>query len=354
MFNDARSGYDTKAKGVSDGEARRKNNLNERPRSIKKRTSAIRSYPVDFNSFSRSFSFHRDFLLELYPADVVRQVFSEAETTLLHLAEKNLLVLDSVQQALGQEWDTDVTDESVKLTPKRPVSLTAGEVDALNGLLTSYFANIYLDEVRKREPPDSVDALHRELTRMNDASVCEAKLLALLRSATDDSNRYIPILAENQLVSPEPLLPEKRVAQLVLSRFPVPVVDASWEQVLDFRADEENRRRMLALRQWMNKVSKLSVTPAEIEEELEHLLAEHTRALKLHKLRYQYDRLEVAVLTTLEILENVIKLNWSTAARKLFDIRRRDVDFLIHEGDLPGKEVAYLSALADVFQLPIT
>jgi len=78
---------------------------------------------------------------------------------------------------------------------------------------------------------------------------------------------------------------------------------------------------------------------------IDYLLQEYTAQLDLNKLKYELGYIETFVTISLEVLENVVKLNLSKAAKVLFDLSRQDISLLEAEQNLPGKELAFLHKL---------
>ena len=58
---------------------------------------------------------------------------------------------------------------------------------------------------------------------------------------------------------------------------------------------------------------------------------------------------ETLVTTTAEIAESLVKFQWSTLAKKLFDVKHRQIDLMKAEMTLPGREVAYVVKLRETF-----
>ena len=48
------------------------------------------------------------------------------------------------------------------------------------------------------------------------------------------------------------------------------------------------------------------------------------------------------VVTTAEIAESLVKFQWSNIAKKLFEVRHKQIDLMKAEMTLPGREVAYI------------
>src|SRR5215212_5826679 len=57
---------------------------------------------------------------------------------------------------------------------------------------------------------------------------------------------------------------------IVLKTLPVPSAKTSWEQITEFRSDPDSRSKFLALRNWMNDLSRTDLSPAEVEQKLEY------------------------------------------------------------------------------------
>jgi len=65
------------------------------------------------------------------------------------------------------------------------------------------------------------------------------------------------------------------VVDVVLKRFPFIDDQTPWERVLEFRNDPEAKSRRNALRKWMRELTRQSLKPVEIEQELDALLSEY-------------------------------------------------------------------------------
>ena len=78
----------------------------------------------------------------------------------------------------------------------------------------------------------------------------------------------------------------------------MPILDAStsWEAILDFKADPDNQARLLALRRWMRKIVKDSLSRAEIVDELAHLLNEFEKHINIQKSKVNRGVVEALVV----------------------------------------------------------
>ena len=64
--------------------------------------------------------------------------------------------------------------------------------------------------------------------------------------------------------------------------------------------------------------------------------------MALHKLKTNTGALETIIVTSAELMEDLVKFNWGKAAKGLFAIRRRHVELIEGELKSPGREIAYI------------
>jgi hypothetical protein len=99
------------------------------------------------------------------------------------------------------------------------------------------------------------------------------------------SDEFYPAVRTNATYSPQT---EKKssVIQFLLNDIPQPDTSTPWEQIVDFRSDEDVKNKYLALINWINKVSNSSGSLSDIKDEYEYLYNDYIRHFKLHKLKY--------------------------------------------------------------------
>lgn len=163
------------------------------------------------------------------------------------------------------------------------------------------------------------------------------------------NNEYIPLVTDLELRNEVSKTKKEEVISLVLQKLPIPNDQTSWEQILDFKLDTDTIRKFKGLKSWVNKISNSSFSPLEIEEEIEYLINEYENHIKLHKIKFNRGNLELLITTTIEVIENLIKFNWSEIFKCIFDIRKRHLDIRIAEADAPGKELAFLVKAQEKF-----
>ena len=75
------------------------------------------------------------------------------------------------------------------------------------------------------------------------------------------------------------------VYQVVLRNLPIPDDTTSFEQIIDFRNDAESREKIIALKNWINEMSKGNLSASELDDKLQYLANEYKRYTKLHKMK---------------------------------------------------------------------
>jgi hypothetical protein len=165
-----------------------------------------------------------------------------------------------------------------------------------------------------------------------------------------------PILPASQILnwsppvkSVEAIDNKSDVLTIVLKKMPVIDDSVSWQQILEFRADTDSHGKLLALRRWITDVAKSNLSPIEIEEQLEWLMYDYERRMKLHKMKYKTGVLETIITTSLTFLENFVKFKWSEAAKSLFSLRHKRIDLMEAEINSPGAEVSYIVKAKEEF-----
>lgn len=147
----------------------------------------------------------------------------------------------------------------------------------------------------------------------------------------------------------KPQVSKSEIVEITLNALPEPDDLTSWEQIIEYRSDADSQGKFLALRNWMSDIARVNLTPAEIEEKLEWLVYDYQRHLKLHKLKTHNGVLETILTTGAEILENMVKFNWSKVAKAMFSLKQRQAALMEGEMNSPGNEVAYILKTRETF-----
>jgi hypothetical protein len=151
------------------------------------------------------------------------------------------------------------------------------------------------------------------------------------------------VLSEKPAVAEGAVSPGRDVVlRVVLNALPEPDDATPWDAIVEYRNDPESRRKLVALKRWVNAVSRGESPASELEDEVEHLVAEYRAHLRAHRLRTGVGSLETIVTAAAEVAENVVKIRWSRAAGALFSLSKRAADLLDAERQAPGRELAYI------------
>lgn len=157
-------------------------------------------------------------------------------------------------------------------------------------------------------------------------------------------------LLENLYLSDINQTSKHEVYQLILEKLPLPSPETSWEQIIEFKSDPDSNRKFLNLRIWISKMSRSGIALNEIEEELEHLLADYEHHFNIHKMKFEHGTLQTIVMGIAGIAENLATFRFSKAAEIPFKLFQQNVDLLEGEAKLPGQEIAYLFKANQTFK----
>jgi len=158
-----------------------------------------------------------------------------------------------------------------------------------------------------------------------------------------EADSYTPIIRSktNHFVE-EDVTNVSVVLSIVLKKFPQLSAENNLEAFIDFKQDPEGQIKLARLKDWILETSKKEYSDKEIEQKLDYLLIEYSKHLEIHQLKYNLGIVETLVVTSLEIIESLVKLNFSKAAKVLFDLGKQNVNLLDAEQKLTGKEIAYI------------
>ncbi|HEX6190592.1 MAG TPA: hypothetical protein VFZ40_21245 [Pyrinomonadaceae bacterium] len=158
-----------------------------------------------------------------------------------------------------------------------------------------------------------------------------------------------PVLQTNAFGNERNKLPKSDVIQISLNAFPFATDSIPWEEILEYRNTAEIEGKFVGFRHWMSEIARHKLSAAEVEEKLEYLLSKYQRHLDLHRLKTELGTIETVVVASAEILENLMKFNWSKIARGLFTLKHRRIALMEAELTAPGNEIAYIAGTREKF-----
>ncbi len=210
-----------------------------------------------------------------------------------------------------------------------------------NSTVASELRELYKVLKDKQKPNNTLDKLE------NDGMILRMMSLVMETSRKTSVSTTLPYTEYTHKL---PGTNISNVAQIVISKLPIPDGTTPWEKVVDYRNDAENQKSLLALRRWIRKTSTQNLSVNEIEEELEWLINEFQEHMKYHKIKANTETLEVLVKAPLEIIEDLVKLRLSRIPEPFFALKKRQLMLMEAELNAPGREMSYIIKSREAFQ----
>jgi hypothetical protein len=110
--------------------------------------------------------------------------------------------------------------------------------------------------------------------------------------------------------------------------------------ILNFRAELRDKR--WAFNRFLRTLATKKQSESEIRDEIEWMVNEYTKAMNIHRIKMSQSFIDVFVISPLEIMEDLVKLNWAKIAKGMLSVKKREVEMLEAEMKAPGKECAYV------------
>ncbi len=175
------------------------------------------------------------------------------------------------------------------------------------------------------------------------------RLSALKMESENKKASFIPLLSLPDYYSEIPASRKNDVVEIVINKLPLPSATTPWEAILDYRNDNETRKSLRALRNWMRNIASKDLPAREIEDELESLMDEFDNHMKLHKLKADTEVLQTLVKAPLGLIENLLRVKPTQIIEPLFAFRKRRISLMEAEINAPGKEIAYIVKANETF-----
>ncbi len=145
-------------------------------------------------------------------------------------------------------------------------------------------------------------------------------------------------------------LPKAHVVNVSITKLPTPTPNTPWEQIQDFRQDSDSKEKYNRIKKWIRKIAKENLRTNEINEEIEDLINDYEKYMKIHKIKTNHSILKSTVITTAEMIENIVKLKFGEAAKQVFSFENRKISLLEAEMKAPGREIAYIIKAREEFK----
>jgi hypothetical protein len=183
------------------------------------------------------------------------------------------------------------------------------------------------------------------LERFREVGQINARVYSLVLNKKGQDS-YTPIIRSNyyKFASNE-LFSSSTVLSVLFKKFPTVDDSIDLEKFIEFKNDPETQLKLSRFKEWVLEISKKNYTEKEIEQKIDYLLQEYAKQLEFHKMKYSLGAIESFVITSLEVLENLVKLNFSKAAKILFDLSKQEITLLEAEQKFTGRELAFINKL---------
>lgn len=282
-----------------------------------------------------------------------------------YLIEKGI-VIDPVKRYIGNETylrkiGKDVYEENLKNIELREVSLSrglatatdihikedlAGLIDLFSSLKKSFNYTLQNLELQIGIPFKKIGAVAEFLFKQYDY---DRRGIACDLRQKFGINAF-PVATSSTIINDEFLNGKNDIVELTLQMFPEPDIETTaWEQIIDFRNDEDSKTKLLSLRNWINEIARREITRREFVENLEYLCNEYEQQMKLHKMKVNNGILETFFMVTTEALEGILRLKPTQTIKALFSVKHRRVQLLEAELNARGCEIAYVVKAREEF-----
>ena len=136
---------------------------------------------------------------------------------------------------------------------------------------------------------------------------------------------------------------EKNAIEVAVKNVPMPPDNIPWQDLLQYRNDEETKHKLTALRIWIQNQHISGKHPAMMKEELEYLIHEYENHMRLLSKKYQKGIIKGLITASTEAILEITRLNLVGVYKALSSFEIRSIDKEIAETQAPGKEVSYIS-----------
>lgn len=162
----------------------------------------------------------------------------------------------------------------------------------------------------------------------------------------EDGMNTLPVL-DREMSNPQGnKVSEQDVIQVVLNALPVPDGSVAWEQIREFRSDQDSQRKFLALRRWMNRFAEGRYVFTDAAEEIEDLISAYTNHLRVHRFKTAFIRLAVVLHLGAAALDK----KTGPIATALVTYAFGRISLMEDESGAAGSEVAYIVKAARDFE----
>ena len=129
---------------------------------------------------------------------------------------------------------------------------------------------------------------------------------------------------------------------LTVEEFPIPSDAVSWEMIVDFRNNDDSKKKKEILIDWINDMAINPIDPKEFQLRLKILIREYQEEFDKYKIQYKKGIFRTVVKSTLTIAEKLVTLNWSELLNPIFEIQDNAENLMKIERKLKNRQIGYL------------
>jgi hypothetical protein len=165
-----------------------------------------------------------------------------------------------------------------------------------------------------------------------------------------------PILFySNSLNYNQNLMSEKsKIINLTLKNFPTLKYETEWNQIKEIKSDNDLKHKYHKLNNWINEIATENYSVNEIEEKIEFMKNDYEKQLKYHSKQIKFNKLELILNSSIGIIENLIKLNFTELGNNLLSVKKEKLSLEINKQFLSGNEIAYITEVGSLKSLQKT
>ena len=139
------------------------------------------------------------------------------------------------------------------------------------------------------------------------------------------------------------------VWRIVIAEMPQLSLDVPWQDVLDFRKEEQTQQLSRGLRRWVRKTASENLSAAEVEDEVRYLLGEYKRHMKVSGMKADRAALEFLVPHDAQVDTEGVEQNFNCLSDLARVTRASRLELLEAEMKAPGRELALIPKLRKRF-----
>jgi hypothetical protein len=129
---------------------------------------------------------------------------------------------------------------------------------------------------------------------------------------------------------------------ILLNNIPTPDDSVPLIDIVQYKNENSNKLHYKRLLAWINKLSKEDFNEVEIREEVDWLIEEYKRELKLTGMKKRLINIEFAFKAFPNLLEKLLKLKFSELFDPSIKMRQEKISLFQDEAQAKGNELAYI------------